>query len=230
MKLLIIILSISNIMIKNVTFSIGIILCFSILLITGSPFLTTTNLNVKTDYNFPLEIFQFVYAGNGNENDKGDKKEGRGLGKGLGLDKDMKGEGGNKNNCPTQSRTLDITGKLNPKAIRLLGDFDPCVIRDGSVTLNILNNLNIKLAVMYLDKDGNNHASALINLKKIQNINNNQGLFKIELDQQMQGIDPLTKEPTIVTKINGLALYNIGNKPINFKSGNTVAYTAIFTK
>ena len=230
MKLLIIILSISNIMIKNVTFSIGIILCFSILLITGSPFLTTTNLNVKTDNNFPLEIFQFVYAGNGNENDKGDKKEGRGLGKGLGLDKDMKGEGGNKNNCPTQSRTLDITGKLNPKAIRLLGDFDPCVIRDGSVTLNILNNPNIKLAVMYLDKDGNNHASALINLKKIQNINNNQGLFKIELDQQMQGIDPLTKEPTIVTKINGLALYNIGNKPINFKLGNTVAYTAIFTK
>jgi hypothetical protein len=137
---------------------------------------------------------------------------------------------GNNNKCPTQSRTIDITGKINPKAIRLLGDFDPCVIRDGSVTLNILNNPNIKLAIMYIDKNGNNHASALINLKKIQNINNNQGLFTIDLDEQMQGIDPLTKEPTIITKINGLALYNIGNKPINFKSGNTVAFTAIFTK
>ena len=83
---------------------------------------------------------------------------------------------------------------------------------------------------MYSDKNGNNHASALINLKKIENINNNQGLFTIELDEQMQGINPLTKEPIIITKINGLALYNIGNKPINFKSGNTVAFTAIFTK
>jgi hypothetical protein len=142
----------------------------------------------------------------------------------------MEEGGGNNNKCPTQSRTIDITGKINPKAIRLLGDFDPCVIKEGSVTLNILNNPNIKLAVMYLDKNGNNHASALINLKKIQNINNNQGLFTIELDEQMQGINLLTKEPIIITKINGLALYNIGNKPINFKSGNTVAFTAIFTK
>lgn len=209
-------------------------LCLSILLITGSPFHANdiTNISFENNSSFPLkDIIQFVYAGNGKGNDKEMKWEGE-EGKGKGNDKKMEeGGGGNNNNkCPTQSRTIDITGKINPKAIRLLGDFDPCIIKDGTVTLNILNNPNIKLAVMYLDKNGNNHASTLINLKKIQNINNNQGLFRIELDEQMQGINPLTKEPTILTKINGLALCNNGNKPINFKSGNTVAFTAIFTK
>jgi hypothetical protein len=64
----------------------------------------------------------------------------------------------------------------------------------------------------------------------MQDISKNQGLFTIELDEKMKGINPITKQPTTLTKINALIIYNIGEKPIQFKSGNTVALTAILTK
>ena len=83
---------------------------------------------------------------------------------------------------------------------------------------------------MYIDKKGNNHAGTLINPLKIQNISTTQGLFTIDLDEQMKGLNPVTGTSNILTKINGLALYNSGEKPIQFKSGNTVVLTAILTK
>ena len=136
----------------------------------------------------------------------------------------------NKNECPTQSGTVGLTGKISPKGIRLLADFDPCKVKDGSLTFNMPNTQNIKLAVMYIDKIGNNHAGTLINPVKIQNINANQGLFTIDLDEQMTGLNPVTGKSNTLTKINGLALFNIGETPIQFKSGNTVALTTAFTK
>jgi len=136
----------------------------------------------------------------------------------------------NKNKCPTQSGSVGLTGTISPNGIRLLADFDPCKIKDGSVTLNMPNTQNIKLAVMYIDKKGNNHAGTLINPLKIQNISTKQGLFTIDLDEQMKGLNPVTGKSNILTKINGLALYNSGEKPIQFKSGNTVALTAALTK
>jgi hypothetical protein len=97
--------------------------------------------------------------------------------------------------------------------------------------LNIPNNLNLKLAAVYIDKNGgNNHAGTLINPVKVQTISKNQGLFTVELDDTMKGINPVTGQTTTLTKINGLALYNNGDKPIQFKSGNIVALTAVFTK
>ena len=45
----------------------------------------------------------------------------------------------NKNTCPTQSNTVELKGKIGPHGIRLLADFDPCKISDGSVTFNIPN-------------------------------------------------------------------------------------------
>ena len=136
----------------------------------------------------------------------------------------------NKNKCPTQSGSVGLTGTISPNGIRLLADFDPCKIKDGSVTLNMPNTQNIKLAVMYIDKKGNNHAGTLINPAKIQDINKKQGLFTIGLDEKMKGINPITKQTNTLTKINALLLYNIGEKPIQFKSGNTVVLTAILTK
>jgi hypothetical protein len=136
----------------------------------------------------------------------------------------------NKNKCPTQSGSVGLTGTISPNGIRLLADFDPCKIKDGSVTLNMPNTQNIKLAVMYIDKKGNNHAGTLINPLKIQDINKKQGLFTIGLDEKMKGINPITKQTNTLTKINALLLYNIGEKPIQFKSGNTVVLTAILTK
>ena len=84
-----------------------------------------------------------------------------------------------KINCPTQSDSVELKGKINPKEIRLLADFDPCRIIDGSVTLNMPNNQNLKLAAVFIDKNGNNHAGTLLNPVKIQNINKNQGYIQL---------------------------------------------------
>jgi hypothetical protein len=135
-----------------------------------------------------------------------------------------------KNICPTQSESVELNGILNPKGIRLLADFYPCKIVDGGITLYIPENPSIKLAIMYIDYNGNNHAGALITPSKIQSIGENQGLYTIELDKNMKGINPITGEIITLTKINGLALYNNGDIPIIFKPGNVVAITSTFTK
>jgi hypothetical protein len=137
---------------------------------------------------------------------------------------------GKKNTCPTQSESVELSGIINPRGIRLIADFYPCKIVDGGVTLNIPEIPILKLAVMYIDYNGNNHAGALITPSKIQSIDKNQGLYTIELDDRMKGINPITGKSTTLTKINGLALYNNGDKPIVFKPGNIAALTATFTK
>ena len=50
------------------------------------------------------------------------------------------------------------------------------------------------------------------------------------LDKKMKGNDPITGELTTLEKINGLALYNNGNEPLEFKVGSSVALTTTFTK
>jgi hypothetical protein len=135
-----------------------------------------------------------------------------------------------RNTCPAQSSTVILSGKINPKEIRLLGDFNPCCIGDGSVTLNIPDTRNIKLDVLSMDENGNYYQTALINPIKIQDININQALFTIELDDTMNGINPDTGQRTTVTNISGLALYNDGNNVVQFKPGNIAALTATFTK
>ena len=40
---------------------------------------------------------------------------------------------------------------------------------------------NIKLAVLHMDRTGNNNVGILVNPIKIQNINTNQALYTIEL-------------------------------------------------
>jgi hypothetical protein len=112
----------------------------------------------------------------------------------------------------------------------LLADFYPCKIVDGRITLNIPETPMIKLAIMYIDYNGNNHAGSLITPAKIQSIGKNQGLFVIELDKNMKGTNPITGQSITLTKINGLALYNNGDKPVVFEPGNIAALTATFTK
>ena len=134
------------------------------------------------------------------------------------------------NTCPTQSETVPLSGKINPKGIRLLADFGPCNIKDGGVTLNIPDTQNIKLAALYMDKTNSNNYGILINPIKIQKISSNQALFTIELDGEMTGKSPITGKSNTLTKINGLALYNSGDNPINLNAGNMAALTATFSK
>src|SRR5918994_1683436 len=132
--------------------------------------------------------------------------------------------------CPTQSETIELNGMIVQKGIRLLANFYPCIIHNGGITMNIPESPHLNLALIYIDNNIDNHAGTLISPSKIQSIDKNQGLFSIELDKKMEGNDPITGELTTLEKINGLALYNSGNEPIEFKEASSVALTATFTK
>src|SRR5688572_23918464 len=127
----------------------------------------------------------------------------------------------NSANCPTQSEIIPLTGALEPQGIRLLADLDPCMINDGSITLTVPYTQDIKVAVMYLDKAGTNHQSALVDLAQVQMLSNGQGLFKLDLNQVMMGKNTNTGQMITLGKINGLALYNSGVHPIPFGPSNS---------
>ena len=245
-------------MIKKSLLNIGIIVYVGIFLISINLFENNSSFTLSSGVQFVYAQDNRGGDGDGNGGSKGDG-DGNGGSKGDGdggdnnRNNDSKESGGNnkknksivkddnnigqeilivgeKSTCPTQSESVELSGIINPKGIRLLGDFYPCKIADGGVTLNIPEIPILKLAVMYIDYNGNNHAGALITPAKIQSIGENQGLFVIELDKNMKGINPITGQSTILTKINGLALYNNGDKPVVFKPGNIAALTATFTK
>ncbi len=132
--------------------------------------------------------------------------------------------------CPTQSETIALNGIIDPKGIRLLANFYPCIIQNGGITMNIPESPHLNLAVIYIDNNIDNHAGTLISPSKIQSLDKTQGLFSVNLDKNMKGNDPITGELTTLEKINGLALYNNGNEPIELKEGSSVALTATFTR
>jgi hypothetical protein len=98
------------------------------------------------------------------------------------------------------------------------------------VTLNVPNNGNIKLALLFMDKIDNNDAGALVKPVKTQDLNTNQALFSVDLNGNMNGINPISGQSTSISTINGIGLFNDGNEPIQFNTGNTAALTATFTK
>lgn len=134
-----------------------------------------------------------------------------------------------QNKCNPINESILLKKKLSPKGVRILADFDICQIANGKITLKIPDNPNLKLAAMYIDKNGNNHEGTLLSPIKIQNMDKKQGLFTLELNEQMKGKNPITGKSNALTKINGLALFNAGDKAIKFKSGNVAELTATFT-
>ena len=134
------------------------------------------------------------------------------------------------NSCPTQSDSIQFKGKIIPRGVIILADFDPCDLKDGRATLNIPNNPNLKFVVLSIDKKGNNHEGAIVTKQKIQSLNKNSGLYVVSFDDQMMGKNPVTGKKIVLDKINGLALYNTSPKSINFQSGNGLSIILLFSK
>ena len=111
-----------------------------------------------------------------------------------------------------------------------MADFEPCELKDGRATLNISTNPNLKFVVLSLDKKGNEHEGVIVSKQKIQNIAKDSGLFVVNFDNRMTGNDPVTGKKKTIDDINGLAIYNTATKSLNFKSGNSLAMTAVLKK
>jgi hypothetical protein len=134
------------------------------------------------------------------------------------------------NTCQTQSDSTQLKGELPPKNVIILADFDPCKLKDGRSTLSIPNNPYLKFVVLAIDKKGNNHKGAMIDLEKVQNTNKNNGLYLVNFESKMSGENPASGKKTTIKNINGLALYNLSEKPIQFNTGNSLALTAVLKK
>ncbi|HEX7140918.1 MAG TPA: hypothetical protein VF222_00405, partial [Nitrososphaeraceae archaeon] len=134
------------------------------------------------------------------------------------------------NSCPTQSDSIQLKGKILPKGVIVLADFEPCELKDGRATLNIPANPNLKFVVLFIDKKGNDHEGAIIPKQKVQSLSKVNGLYVVNFDNKMTGIDPVTGKKITLDKINGLALYNVAKKSLDFKSGNSLALTAVLQK
>ena len=131
------------------------------------------------------------------------------------------------NKCITQTGSIPLTGKIGAKIPILLGDFYPCEINGGHATLNVPNTADLQFVAMHLDTKKGNHVGIAIDMKKIKNLADNNALFEINFSDKMKGKYPITGKEKILGDINAVALYNKAKQTINFKSGNSLAISAI---
>ena len=132
--------------------------------------------------------------------------------------------------CLTQSTSIPLTGKIGPKTPFLIGDFYPCELKDGRATLNIPETWDLQFVVMHIDRDGEDHHGIAADMEKIQSLSKDNALYVVNLDDSMEGEDPLTGEWTRLNDINAIALYNYSEESIDFKLGNSLAITAVLKR
>ena len=208
-------------------------------------FQTDTNL-FNNNFNISLNnIIQFAYAqqeyeDENNEDDIGDStiddksSSSSSSSNSNQQQQEINAIGTDDSTCKTQIKeVLKLEGIIiKPKGIRLLADFNPCQLSNGKLTLYAPITPILKLGIMYIDyTNGNsNPQGVLVSPNKVQSIDTNRGVFTLELDGKMKGEDPVTREDTTLSNINGLALYNSGDIPLEFKDGDVAILKATFTK
>ena len=132
--------------------------------------------------------------------------------------------------CLTQSTSIPLTGKIGPETPLLIGDFYPCELKDGRATLNIPETWDLQFVVMHIDRDGEDHHGIAVEMEKIESLSKDNALYVVNLDDSMEGEDPLTGEWTRLNDINAIALYNYSEESIDFKLGNSLAITAVLKR
>ena len=129
--------------------------------------------------------------------------------------------------CNTQSDSVLFTEKLGARTPVLVADFYPCELKDGRAILNLPNNPNLELVVMHLDRNGKDQEGIAVDMKKIQSLKGNNALYMVDFDDEMEGENPITGKTKTLKDINAIALFNKSENTIDFKSGNSLAISAI---
>ncbi len=118
---------------------------------------------------------------------------------------------------------------IEPEEKLLIADLTPCKISDGKVTFDITINPKLQLGIPYTDLTDNKYGhvndnslsikTALLSPTEVHNGKDTR-LFAIELHDGEEFKDSLTEEKTTFTNIDELYLYNNGDEPLEFKSGD----------
>ena len=113
---------------------------------------------------------------------------------------------------------------------RLLAAFDPCVLSDGTVVLNLPDGEGIELIAANLQGDQTTQ-SVVVPIQRMSPITQGQTLYIVDLAGQITGSDPGSGNPaTLNGNINALFLRNNGGQNIEFSADNTIALNAILKR
>jgi hypothetical protein len=124
--------------------------------------------------------------------------------------------------------TVAATILLGPSAMeyggaRILAAFDPCVLTDGTVLLNLPDEQGIQLVAANI-QGGQTTQSALIPLQRIAPIAQGQVLFGADLNEQVTGPNQARGESaTLDGNINALFLLNNSGQAVEFGGDHSVA-------
>jgi hypothetical protein len=113
---------------------------------------------------------------------------------------------------------------------RILAAFEPCVLTDGSVVLNLPDEEGILLVAANI-QGGQTTQSVVVPMQKIAPITQGQTLYTVDLNEQITGPDPASGDQvTLNGNINALLLINKAGQDIEFNGDNSVALNAILRR
>jgi alpha-N-acetylglucosamine transferase len=110
---------------------------------------------------------------------------------------------------------------------RILAAFEPCVLTDGSVVLNLPDEQGIQLVAANI-QGGQTTQSVVVPMQRIAPITQGQTLYTVDLNEQVTGPDPASgNQATLNGNINALFLWNNGGQDVEFSADNSVALNAV---
>jgi hypothetical protein len=132
--------------------------------------------------------------------------------------------------CPPQSPTVVLgPSPMQNGGARTLAAFDPCVLTDGGVVLNLPDEQGIQLVAANI-QGGQTRQSVVVPMQRIAPITQGQTLYTVDLSGQITGPDPATGNPvTLSSNINALFLLNAGGQSVEFSADNSAALNAVLS-
>jgi hypothetical protein len=113
---------------------------------------------------------------------------------------------------------------------RLLAAFDPCILTDGTVALNLPDGEGIELIAANM-QGAQTTQSIVVPMQKMSPITQGQTLYIVDLGEQISGSDPTSGNPaTLIGNINALFLRNNGGQNVEFSADNSIALNAILRR
>jgi hypothetical protein len=113
---------------------------------------------------------------------------------------------------------------------RILGAFDPCVLNDGGILLNLPDEQGIQLVAANI-QGGQTTQSAIIPLQRIAPVTQGQVLFGADLNRQVTGPDQARGDSaTLNGNINALFLWNNIGHAVKFGEDHGVALDTLLRR
>ena len=113
---------------------------------------------------------------------------------------------------------------------RILAAFEPCILTDGTVLLNLPDEEGIKLVAANI-QGGQTTQSVVVPMQSVAPITQGQTFFAPDLNEQLTGPDPATgNQVTLNGNINALFLWNNGGQDIEFDGDHSIALNAILRR